>query len=384
MRIAFYAPLKAPDHPVPSGDRRMAGLLLAALEAAGHEPRVVSRLRSYEGAGDAERQTRIRADGHAEAGALIERYRTTDAGERPAAWFTYHLYHKAPDWLGPAVSAALEIPYLVAEASFAPKRAGGPWGVGHAAVGDAIGQAAAVLAISDDDVDCLRPLVAGPERLLRLAPFLDPGPYGAARDARDAIRARLAAAHGLDSAAPWLLSVAMMRPGDKLDSYRALGVALARLGDADWRLLVVGDGPARPAVEAALGGLGAGRVVYAGEQPEDAVAGYYAAADVLAWPAVEEAYGMALLEAQATGLAVVAGRVRGVAGVVRHGETGLLADDGEGFAAALARLLGDAALRHRLGAAAAANVAARHGLETAAATLEQALRVAKAGPWAGP
>ena len=31
MRLAFYAPLKPPDHPVPSGDRRMAQLLMAAL-----------------------------------------------------------------------------------------------------------------------------------------------------------------------------------------------------------------------------------------------------------------------------------------------------------------------------------------------------------------
>ena len=38
MRIAFYAPLKPPDHPVPSGDRRMARMLWAALRAGGHEP----------------------------------------------------------------------------------------------------------------------------------------------------------------------------------------------------------------------------------------------------------------------------------------------------------------------------------------------------------
>src|SRR4051812_6266828 len=37
MRVAFYAPMKPPDHPVPSGDRRMAQLLLAALGFAGYE-----------------------------------------------------------------------------------------------------------------------------------------------------------------------------------------------------------------------------------------------------------------------------------------------------------------------------------------------------------
>ena len=37
MRIAFYAPMKPPNHPVPSGDRTMARLMMAALELAGHE-----------------------------------------------------------------------------------------------------------------------------------------------------------------------------------------------------------------------------------------------------------------------------------------------------------------------------------------------------------
>ena len=46
--IAFYAPLKSPDHPAPSGDRTMARLLLKALRAAGFEPRLVSTLRSLD------------------------------------------------------------------------------------------------------------------------------------------------------------------------------------------------------------------------------------------------------------------------------------------------------------------------------------------------
>ena len=69
MRIAFYAPLKPPDHPVPSGDRRVAGLLLDALRLAGHRPFVASRLRIYDGHGDPARQARLAAIG---------------AGDRPA------------------------------------------------------------------------------------------------------------------------------------------------------------------------------------------------------------------------------------------------------------------------------------------------------------
>ena len=52
MRIAFYAPLKPPDHPMPSGDRRVAQLLWEALRGAGHAPFLASRLRSYDGVGD--------------------------------------------------------------------------------------------------------------------------------------------------------------------------------------------------------------------------------------------------------------------------------------------------------------------------------------------
>ena len=59
MRVAFYAPLKPPDHPVPSGDRSMARLLIRALELAGHEVGLASRLRSRDTDGDPARQSRL-------------------------------------------------------------------------------------------------------------------------------------------------------------------------------------------------------------------------------------------------------------------------------------------------------------------------------------
>jgi len=359
MRIAFYAPLKPADHPTPSGDRRIARLLLEALRGAGHQPFVASRLRSYDGEGDEPRQARLAAIGAGTAARLLQRWRR-EPDAAPELWLTYHLYYKAPDWLGPPISTALGIPYVIAEASHAPKRAGGSWQAGHRAVADALRRADAVLGLNPADRECVLPLLRGPQRWVALPPFLDARRYGARR----------APPRSPPPGPPRLVAVAMMREGDKLASYRQLGAALARALDLPWSLEVIGDGPARAEVESALTVLGS-RVSYRGALGEAAVAGALADADLLVWPAINEAFGMALLEAQASGVAVVAGASGGVAGIVVPGETGLLVPPGDvaGFAAAVRRLILDGELRARMGAAARAKVEREHDLPAAAARL---------------
>jgi glycosyltransferase involved in cell wall biosynthesis len=354
MRIAFYAPLKPPDHPVPSGDRRIAQLLFRALREAGHEPTLACRFRSFEGRGDPARQARLAVAGRKLAERLVRRCRTRP-GTAPELWFTYHLYHKAPDWLGPPVAAALGIPYVVAEASFAPKRAGGRWDAGHRAAGQAIRQAAAVIGLNPADRDCVLPLLADPARWAAVKPFLDAAAY------RPAPRA---------GGHPRLIAVAMMRPGDKLASYRILGDALVLLGDLDWSLDVVGDGAARSAVERALAPLGR-RVVWAGALGPPAVARRLGRADLCLWPAVNEAFGMALLEAQASGLPVVAGAGGGVAQIVATGVSGYLVRPGDvaDFAAAVRRLIVDRPRRAQFAVAARRRVLAEHDLPAASRRL---------------
>jgi glycosyltransferase involved in cell wall biosynthesis len=167
----------------------------------------------------------------------------------------------------------------------------------------------------------------------------------------------------------------MMRAPDKLASYRLLAQAMQRLSGRPWRLILVGDGPERPAVESAFAACGE-RVAFAGLRTPEAIARFHAAADLFVWPAVNEAYGMALLEAAAAGLPVVAGRVGGVPEIVADGETGLLVPGGDAaaFADATARLLRDAPLRRRLGRAAARRAEERHGFAAAAARLDAILR----------
>ena len=361
MKIAFYAPMKPPDHPVPSGDRRMARQLMHALRTAGHDVQLASRLRSWEGRGDPQRQARIRADAARGAKRLITRWR--NAAERPDLWFTYHLYHKAPDLLGPPVSRALGMPYVVAEASYAAKQEGGPWSDGLAASLDALRRADAVVALSAVDREGLETVVDG-RRLHRLAPFVDTAPLAAAAAGRQDHRDWW----WRGEPGPWLLAVAMMRPGDKQRSYAVLAEALAQLGDLDWRLAVVGDGPAR---EACLSDLDKARLSVLGERDPRALATLYAAADLLVWPAINEAYGLALVEAQAAGLPVVAGRSGGVPEVIADGWTGLLTRPGDAtaFAAAVRALLEDTGRREAMAAAAAARARTTLDLSQAVATL---------------
>ena len=373
MRIAFYAPLKPPDHPVPSGDRRMARLLMAALRAAGHRVDLASRFRAYDGLGDAARQQRLAALGRRLADRLVRRYDQAPE-RRPDVWFTYHLYHKAPDWLGPAVADALAIPYVVAEASHAPKRKDGPWASGYAAAAAAIARADAVVGFNPVDAVCLAPLLKAGCRSLALRPFLDAAPFAAAAAKRDRHRRELAARLALPPDEAWLLTVAMLRP-DKLDSFRVLGRALSALADRPWRLIVAGGGIAEPEAREALASV-AERTSWLGELPAADLLALYAASDLMVWPAVREAYGMALLEAQAAGLPAVAGDVGGVGRIVRHGTTGLLAPVGDAaaFAAAVAALLDDPPRRRRLGREALRLAGAEHDVAMAAATLDDLLR----------
>ena len=204
--------------------------------------------------------------------------------------------------------------------------------MGHDATAAALRAAARVFVINPADREGLEPLVARPHRLVALPAFLDLAEFSRLAGPRAAEREALAERHGLDGAQPWLLAVAMMRPGDKLASYRCSlrSAALAGLVDLPWQLLIVGDGPARPAVRRRSRPSGAAGSAFAGPaSTAAALLDCYAAADLYVWPAVSEAWGMTLLEAQAAGLPVVAGAVGGVPAMVADGITGLLTPPGE-------------------------------------------------------
>ncbi|HJS32684.1 MAG TPA: glycosyltransferase family 4 protein, partial [Alphaproteobacteria bacterium] len=253
-------------------------------------------------------------------------------------------------------------------------------GLAHAAATAALKRAAAVVSLNPVDEPGVRPYLAATSRLHRLKPFLDSAPFVTARADRARFRADLARAYGLPGDEPWLIAVAMMRAGDKLASYRLLAEALRRVDDRRWRMLVVGDGMARDDALAAFAPLSK-RTTWLGALGGDALAQIYAASDLFVWPAINEAYGMAILEAQASGLPVVAGRSGGVGEIVADGVTGVLTAPGDAasFAAALGGLLDDPAQRIEMSKRALAKVAAEHDLAAAGTRLDAILRSVAAG-----
>jgi colanic acid/amylovoran biosynthesis glycosyltransferase len=133
--------------------------------------------------------------------------------------------------------------------------------------------------------------------------------------------------------------------------------------DGGWSLDLVGDGPLRARLEEAARGL-EGRVRFLGSMDRVGVVAAMAECEVFVVPSVPAAGGdqdglpVVLLEAMAAGCAIVASRLPGIDSVLVDGHTGLLVPPGDAgeLAAALSRLLRDAELRSKLGAASAAAV----------------------------
>jgi glycosyltransferase involved in cell wall biosynthesis len=172
----------------------------------------------------------------------------------------------------------------------------------------------------------------------------DPARFDPARVPADAVRAR----YGLGTAfvVGW---TGVVREWHGLE---LLLDAVARVPEA--RLLIVGDGPARAAIDARAQALHlTDRVIVTGRVPHDEVPGYIAAMDaaVVAHDRTGVASPMKLLEYMAMAKAVVAPRLDNVRDVVDHDHTGLLFTPGDvdDLAQALGRLATDPGQRLRLG-----------------------------------
>jgi glycosyltransferase involved in cell wall biosynthesis len=114
------------------------------------------------------------------------------------------------------------------------------------------------------------------------------------------------------------------------------------------RVLVIGEGPARPWFEQRLPSA-----IYVGHQEKAELARALASTDLFFNPSVTETFGNVTLEAMACALPVVAVSATGATNLVRDGETGTLAEPGDvpALADALAAYIAEPDLRRRHGEA---------------------------------
>jgi D-inositol-3-phosphate glycosyltransferase len=155
---------------------------------------------------------------------------------------------------------------------------------------------------------------------------------------------------GLPPGVPILLFVGRLQPLKGIATLLRSAQLILR-AHADMQVLIVGGGvdtndpnetQERQRLQELMAQLGLRRhVQFITAQPQDVLAQYYAAADVLVMPSHYESFGMVVLEAMACGTPVVASRVGGMASTVLDGQTGFLAPVGDApaFAEAVQRVL---------------------------------------------
>jgi phosphatidylinositol alpha-1,6-mannosyltransferase len=195
-----------------------------------------------------------------------------------------------------------------------------------------------------------RPDLAARVRVVPLG--TEPAQFRPGLDARP-VRAKYALDGG-----PWLLTVARLEWHKGIDTViRALPAI--RAAHPGTRYAVAGVGPRQGELERLAGEAGVRHAVaFLGFVPDEELPALYNAADLYVGVSryhdlLAEGFGISLVEASASGIAVVGGRSGGVPDAVRDGETGILVDpeDPAAVAAGIIGLLGDEALRRRMGAA---------------------------------
>ena len=210
-----------------------------------------------------------------------------------------------------------------------------------------LARAARVVALWPAAADTLARVHGVPAERIAVIPNAVPAARFPVPDTADRTAARRR--FDLPAEAPVVTCVGALSPE------KQVAAAIAAVGALEGiHLLVVGDGPQRAELEARARGAAPGRVTFAGvlPGPQDALA----AADAIVLPSRTEGMPAVLIEAGLSGLPAVASRVGGVAEIVRHGETGMVAEPGDvdGFTEGLrtvlaaAPTLGAAARRHCL------------------------------------
>jgi len=366
-KIAFYAPIKPPDHPIASGDRLIAQNLIKALELTHAKVELASKYIAYSKRYDESILHDRKSGAVKEATRIIDLYRSGNKKDLPDIWVTYHPYCKAPDWIGPLVSEALDIPRVTIEAARTGQ--GGAedlWKPWREEAQQGIQCADLHLVFKPTDHVYLSWLLGGSGKLHSLAPFID------AENTQLQGQAILPDHFGFDR--PTLVTTGMMRRGKKVQNFEILAEALNGV-NTDYNLVIIGGGPEEQTVRQAFSFLNPAHIYWTGILEQNEVLQWMRAGDIFVWPGWKEPIGMVYLEAQLQQLPVIAYDSMGVPLVVKNGETGLLSQEGDvpALRKSLSILLDNRELRERMGLKARENVLSSHGIHAAAKRLGNVL-----------
>ncbi len=192
---------------------------------------------------------------------------------------------------------------------------------------------------------------------------IDPEHFPPPAEARAAARQRL----GLNAAAPAVVIIGALEPRKGHDLLLQAWERFCALWKGETPiLLVVGDGPLRAELEKQAREMSGGaRVIFCGERSD--VREMLWASDAYVSASRTEGTSLAMLEAMAAGVPIVATAVGGTPEVLAQGEAGILVPpfDAEALAQGLSRCLGDVAASRRRAQTAQARVKAHYSLATA-------------------
>ncbi|MGI9352510.1 MAG: glycosyltransferase family 4 protein [Rhizobiaceae bacterium] len=366
-KIAFFAPIKPPDHPIPSGDRLIARILIKALELPGNEVELASRYICYSKRSSREILTERKQGALEEANKIIADYNSRTKPDRPDIWITYHPYCKAPDWIGPIVSKKLGIPYVTVEAVRTGQ--GGPedeWAEWRSEAQAGIKKADMHMVFKPTDGAYLKEFLGSEEKLRNLTPFMDTHTELVTPIQRPEI---------WSCETPMMITAGMMRKGKKDRNFYILAETLSGLVNEKWNLVVVGGGPEEKNIRGAFSSIPDTRMHWTGQVEHSNVLGWMKSSDLFVWPGWKEPIGMVYLEAQLQGLPVIAYESMGVPLVVEHGKTGFLAPENgiEEMRENIRLLLANKKMRTEMGEAAVKKVSDEHSIEVAAKRLNKLL-----------
>lgn len=358
MKIAFYAPLKPMSHPNPSGDRAIARDLFQFLAENGNTLFVTNEFRTRW----FWREFRLIREWFV---SLLSSLKATWY-ERPEIFFTYHMYYKAPDPIQPILSLLFRKPYVLYEASLAPK-ARKTWKTlpGYLWTRFALWRADRIYTNMSEDFELLSKVYG--KKVKHIPPSIDVERFRFSEQAANRVCEKYELSPAKDRTR--ILCAAMMRDQRKTEGVRILVSSVVALLEAEpslgIELVIAGAGKNQAAIEALVPEFAKERIRFLGAVPREDMVGLYSASQLFAFPGIDEGFGLVYLEAQSCGLPVLAMDNGGVPDAVDKGRTAVLTKLGDEleFKTALLRLIQDEDLRTMLSANARSYVLERHNRE---------------------